>query len=138
MDNLPNIGRLSDAFTTASRELALVANLPALDDGQRLLQAIERLTRTVENLGTDMNAMRDEMNNKFDNLELRLSAELASFIFSSSLIIITIFSSRNHSARLYNSHITSRETPLQKLYDQRNLVIDGFPRDPATLMRLTG
>lgn len=41
-------------------------------------------------------------------------------------------------ARLYNSHITNRETQLRALYDQRNMAVDGFPRDSASLMRIQG
>ena len=51
---------------------------------------------------------------------------------------MTFYSSLNRTARVYNSHISSRETPLRELHDQRNVAVEGFPRDSSTLMGLTG
>ena len=52
--------------------------------------------------------------------------------------MITLYNSLNHTARLYNSHISSRDTPLRVLHDQRDMAMGGFPTDPASLMRLQG
>ena len=159
MNAQPDFGKLSEAFTTtstalaaASHEIALVANVPTFNDGQRLFEAIERLTTSVDNLRTDLNTiridlntvrtdlntMRADMNSKFDSLELRMRAESACFSLFLSFIIMTFYSSLNHTARLYNSHISSRDTPLRMLHNQRNMVVEGFPRDSANLMRLSG
>lgn len=91
MDAQPDFGKVSEAFTTtstalaaASYEIALFPNMPTLNEGRRLYEAIERLTTSVDNLRTDvntmrtdLNTMRTEMNSKFDSLELRMRAESA-------------------------------------------------------------
>lgn len=158
MDPQPDIGKLSGAFATsstalatASHEMALVANIPTFGDGQRLFEAIGRLTTSVEGLTTQVNTLRTDVNTlrtevntlrtnvntRFDNLELRMRAESAYFSPFSSSIMITFYSAQNHMARLYNSHISSRDTPLRALYDQHNMMVPGFPNSPATLMRLS-
>ncbi len=99
MDAQPDIGKLAEAFTTSSaslavvsHEIALVANLPALNDG-RLLEAIERLNTSINNLTTtvntlradvttlraDVTTLRADMNINFDSLELSRRAESAYF-----------------------------------------------------------
>lgn len=138
MDAQPNIGNLTEAFTTSSKALAVVsqeiahvANLPAFNNGQHILEAIERLTTSINTLTTDMNS-------KFDSLNLRLGAESAYFSPFSIFIIIIFYSSLNHTARVYNSRISSRDTPLRALHDQYNRAVAEFPRDSASLMRLPG
>jgi len=145
MDAQPNIGNLTEAFTTSSKALAVVsqeiahvANLPAFNNGQHLLEAIERLTTSINKLGTDLNTLRTDMNSKFDSLNLRLGAESAYFSPFSNFIIIIFYSSLNHTARVYNSRISSRDTPLRALHDQYNRAVAEFPRDSASLMRLPG
>ena len=177
MDVQPNIGRLTEAFTLSSRaladvshEIAHVVNLPAFNNGQHIVEAIERLTTSINtlrtdvttlrtdmnsrftNMNTDMNSrftnmntdmnrrfanMNTDMNRRFDSLDRRLGAESAYFSPFSNFIIIIFYSSLNHTARVYNSHISSRETPLHPLHDQHNMAVEGFPRDSASLMRLS-
>ena len=173
MDAQPNFERLAEAFTASatahtviSQEIPLVANLPPLNDGQRLFEAIERLTTSVNaltadvntltadvntlrtdvntlrtdvnTLRTDVNTLRTDMNRRFENLELRMSAELVWFSQFLNFIMITFCSSLNHTARVYNSHISNRNTPLRALHDRHNMAVEGFPKDPASLMRLQG
>ena len=89
MNTQPNFERISGAFiaasevfVTASQEIAHIPNIPALNNGQHLLDAINGLTRSVEGLRTEVASLRTEvtslrtdMNSKFENLNLRLSAE---------------------------------------------------------------
>lgn len=148
-------GTFASSFTAlaaVSHEIAHVANLPTFNDGQRLFEAIERLSTSINHLRTDVNVLRTEVgtlrtevstlridvNSKFDSLELRMRAESAHFSSFSNIVIMTFYSSLNHTARLYNSHISSRDTPLRLLHDQHNMAVEGFPRDPASLMRLSG
>ena len=145
MDALPDVEKLAQAFTasstalaTVSHEIALVANLPTFNDGQRLTEALERLTTSINTLRTDVNSLRTDVNSKFNDLELRMRAESVYFSLFLNFIIMTFYSSLNHTARVYNSHISSRDTPLRVLHDQHNMTIDGFPRDSASLMRLSG
>ena len=114
MEAQPNVGKLAEAFktsstalATASYEIALVANLPTVNDGQRLFEAIERLNININNLRTDINTLktdvntlktdvntlRTDMNSKFDSLELRMRAESAYFFPFSIFIIMTFYSS---------------------------------------------
>ncbi len=152
MDAQPDVRKLAEAFTTsstalaaASREIALVVNLPTFNNGQRIFEAIERLTTSIDNLRTDVitlrtdvNTLRTDVNSKFDSLELRMRAESADFSSFSKFIMMTFYSALNHTARVYNSHISSRDTPLRVLHDQHNMAVEGFPRDSASLMRLSG
>ena len=141
MDAQSDINRVAKAFTTSSRALATVSpeithlvNVPAFNNG---LEAIERLITSINTLTTDINTLRTDMNLRFDSLELRLTAKSAYFFFE-NFIMITSYSSQNHTARVYNSHIFSQDTPLHILYDQHNRAVEGFPRDSASLMRLPG
>lgn len=59
------------------------------------------------------------------------------FTFPSNIILTSLYSAENHEARLYNSHITSRETSLKVLHNRQNVPVEGFPMNPAALMRLT-
>ena len=170
MDAQPNIGKLVVPFTTtstapatASQEIALVLNIPAFNNGQNILAAIQAMSTNVGNLittmrtdittlttdvatlttdiatlTTDVNTLCTNMNTRFDNLELRISAESVYFSLFLIFIIIIFYSSLNYSARVYNSRISSRDTPLRVLHDQRNIAVAGYPRDSASLMRLSG
>lgn len=152
MDAQPNIVTLTEAFSTSSRalatvshEIAYVANLPAFNNGQHLVEALARMTTSINNLATEVTTLRTEvttlrtdMDSRFDSLNLRLGAESAYFPPFSDFIIIMFYSSLNHSARVYNSHISSRHTPLRALRNQNNIAVAGFPENSATLMGLTG
>lgn len=126
--------------------------MPTFDAGQRILDAIQRLSTTVDDMRVDLNSVRVDLNSirvdlnslradvngKFEGLELRMSAESAYFSPVSSFTILIYYSSYNHTARVYNSHVSSRDTPIRELYNQRNVAEPGFPRDSAALMRLPG
>ncbi|KAL2058306.1 hypothetical protein ABVK25_001032 [Lepraria finkii] len=89
------------------------------------------MNTNINNLRTDITTLRTDvttlttdiytLNTKFDGLELRMRAEPL-----------------NNTARVYNSYISSRDTPLRVLHDRRNVAVAGFPRDSASLMRLPG
>ena len=92
---LPDFGKLTEAFSASSRafnvasyEIGLAANLPAVNYGQQVLQAIERLserlseriTTEVRTLRTEVRTLRTEvqtLNGKIDSLDCRLAAESA-------------------------------------------------------------
>ena len=103
MNAQPDIAKISEAFAissaahaTASKEISLMTNLPALNEGQRLYNIIERLSASVDALTTEVGTLRTEvgilrtevgslrtevgtlridMNARFERLELRLNAE---------------------------------------------------------------
>lgn len=136
MDPQPDIEKLSGAFDAIGR---LTTSVDGLTTQVNTLRTDVNTLRTeVNTLRTDVNTLRTDVNTRFDSLELRMRAESAYFSPFSSSIMITFYSAQNHMARLYNSHISSRDTPLRALYDQRHMVVPGFPNSPATLMRLTG
>lgn len=104
--------------------------------------SINNLTTTVNTLRADVTTLRADvtnlkadMNTKFDNLELSRRAESVYFFPFSNVIMITIYSSLNQTARVSNSHISTRDIPLHALHDRQNMAVDGFPRDSASLMR---
>ncbi|MCJ1336183.1 hypothetical protein MMC09_001459 [Bachmanniomyces sp. S44760] len=116
----------SRGLADASQEVRLLRNLPAYDNSQGVLNAIDRLTIVVESLRTDVHTLRTEVttlrtdfNHRFDNFELRLQAN-----------------SYNQVAQIYNSHISNSNIPLRGLHDHRNMAVNGFPIDSATLKRL--
>ncbi len=107
MDAQPDFQRLSQAFVdsananaAASREIVLLANIPAINNGQRLFEAVQRLATSVDNLTNtvntlvtdvntlraDVNTLRADVNTRFDSLELRLSAESVYYFSLTSLI----------------------------------------------------
>ena len=101
---------------------------------------VNTLTADFNTLRTDVNTLRTDfntLNTKFDGLELRMRAESAYFSPFSNFIIMTFYSSLNHTARVYNSHISSQDTPLRVLHDRRNAAVAGFPIDSASLTRLS-
>ena len=105
------------------------------------MTAIQAMNTNINNLRTDVTTLTTDvntLNTKFDGLELRMRAESAYFSPLSNFIIMTFYRSLNHTARVYNSHISSRDTPLRVLHDRRNVAVAGFPRDSASLMRLPG
>ena len=122
--------------------------MPTFNQAQSILDAIGRLTTSIDNLRTDVTTLTtnvtalttnvNTLDTRFDSLELRMRAESAYFSPFSNFIIMTFYSSFNHTARVYNSHISSQDTPLRILHDRRNAVVAGFPRDSASLMRLPG
>ena len=89
IDLPPDVDRIADAMSVSSRGLAdasqevrLLRNLPAYDNSQGVLNAIDRLTIVVESLRTDVHTLRTEVttlrtdfNHRFDNFELRLQAK---------------------------------------------------------------
>ena len=111
MDIQPNFERMSEAFVTASQEIARVPNVPSFNNGQQILEAIEILTRTVgslrsdvtrdvsslrtdiTNLRTDITNLRTDMNGRFELLELRMNAEsdyllLCSKLYYTNIVLI--------------------------------------------------
>ena len=90
---------MSEAFATASQEIARVPNVPSFDNGQRILKAIQALTRTVESLQSDVTSLRTDitdlrthMNGRFELLELRMDAEsdflLCSKLYYTNIVLI--------------------------------------------------
>ncbi len=114
MDAQPDFQGLSQAFVdsananaAASREIVLLANIPAINNGQRLFEVVQRLATSVDNLTNtvntlvtdvntlraevntlraDVNTLRADVNTRFDSLELRLSAESVYYFSLTSLI----------------------------------------------------
>ncbi len=111
--------------------------MPTFNYRQRIFKVIKGLTTSINNLRTNINTLRTNVNSKFNNLKLRIRAELAYFSFLKFIIMI-FYRSLNYTARVYNSYISSRDTPLYVLHDQHNITVEGFLRDSASLMRLLG
>ena len=86
MDPQPNINKVSGAFktssialATAATEIGLFANVPAFNDGQRILDAIQRLNASITSMDQRLTAsiddLRIETRNQFDSLKLRVTTE---------------------------------------------------------------
>lgn len=127
MDAQSDIGKLAEASTTsralavASHEIALVANFPAFNDGERPFEAMERLTTSTDTLKADMN-------DRLESLGLYLRAESAYSSLFLNFIVIIFCSPLNYMAKVYNSHISSRDTPLRILHDQHNMTVERIPK----------
>ncbi len=97
MDIQPNFERMSEAVVIASQEIARVPNIPSFDNGQRILEAIGALTRTVESLRSDFKAdvisLRSDITNvrsDFERLEFRMNAESDYFLLCFKLYYTNI------------------------------------------------
>lgn len=80
MDTQPDFKQLSEVFitastlfVTASREIARIPNVPTFNDGQRLFEAINSLTTTVESKFTTLEAKFTTLETKFTNLEAKVT-----------------------------------------------------------------
>ncbi|KAL9101951.1 MAG: hypothetical protein Q9163_002839 [Psora crenata] len=129
MDAQPNIGKLAEAFTISSRALAIAShevslfpNLPTLNDGRRLLEAIERLTRSIDTLRTDFNTLRTDVNTlridvntlgtKSGDIRLRLSNK-------KFMITVSASSALRTAKRLFYRNPHSRWRLLGEAFLQR-------------------
>jgi len=100
MDTQPDFKQLSEVFTTtftlfdtAPRGIARIPNVPTFNDGQRLFEAINGLTTTIESKFTTLEAkfttleakvttLEATIERRFSKLEDRMNAELDCLHFS--------------------------------------------------------
>ena len=100
MDSQPDFKQLSEVFITTStlfdtafREIARIPNVPTFNEGQRLFEAINGLTTTIESKFTTFEAkfatleakfttLEATIERRFSKLEDRMNAELDYLHFS--------------------------------------------------------
>ena len=92
--------------------------IPLMSGCQRFLELVDQSSASINDLRADINTLRTDittlrtdMNRKLDILELRIRSDSAYFSPAAKFVMITFYSSLNHTARLYNSHMSSRGTP---------------------------
>ncbi|KAI3317105.1 hypothetical protein HD806DRAFT_541610 [Xylariaceae sp. AK1471] len=57
----PDFAMIARGFTTLGEQIGLCANLPTVNEGQRLLQLLERMEEQVERIHTRLGTMEEEM-----------------------------------------------------------------------------
>ncbi|KAL8719656.1 MAG: hypothetical protein Q9225_003353 [Loekoesia sp. 1 TL-2023] len=136
----PNFEVLSNSFINAGRQLSLLANVPVIDQQRQLRDDVVSLREIINEqfraLRTELESVGrrfdrvdqrfDEMNQQFNQVGLRLGM----------LELSSKAEARNQASRLFNSHVTSVETRLHALYNQRNEAVDAFPDNLDTLTRM--
>ena len=95
--------------------------IPLMSSGQRFLELVDQSSAStndpradINTLRTDITTLRTDMNRKLDILELRIRSDSAYFSPAAKFVMITFYSSLNHTARLYNSHMSSRHSHFRK------------------------
>jgi len=74
----PNPQLLAQHVRSCAQEVEKLDNLPAFNQGQPLLAAIQRLEITITAIGTDVTALRTDLTalgGRFDTLQLQVTAE---------------------------------------------------------------
>ena len=95
--------------------------IPLMSGGQRFLELVDQSYASnndpradINTLRTDITTLSTDMNRKLDILELRIRSDSAYFSPAAKFVMITFYSSLNHTARLYNSHMSSRHSHFTK------------------------
>ena len=65
-DSQPNFIHVSQAFQTASEEFAKCPNVPALQQGANILQALNELTQNMNKRFTDMDGRLDSVDGRLN------------------------------------------------------------------------
>ncbi|QUC23176.1 uncharacterized protein UV8b_07417 [Ustilaginoidea virens] len=112
----PNFGLISEGFGSLSEQFALCANLPAVNNGDRLVTTLQ----TILNRLVQLNEKADALDRKVEDLRSDMSAER-----------------RNAIARLQNSSVMSVSEDLVALHNPATgALINNFPPTLGHLDRL--
>ena len=68
----PNFIHISQALHTAADEFVNCPNIPALQQGAEILQALNGLTRRLETMEQNMNQRFNNIERRLDNMDKRL------------------------------------------------------------------
>ena len=68
----PNFIHISQALHTAAEEFIKCPNIPALQQGAEILQALNGLTRRLETMEQNMNRRFNNIERRLDNMDKRL------------------------------------------------------------------
>ncbi|RPB14559.1 hypothetical protein P167DRAFT_533989 [Morchella conica CCBAS932] len=117
----PNFVAMAENLNHLSHHVSRMQNIPAVDAGVHIAQAIMALSRRMEDRFDEINRRFDETNRRFDETNRRLD----SMEFNSM-------------ARLANFYATHSTTPLSPLRDAQNQDIANFPFNEAAIDALNG
>ncbi|KAF2802981.1 uncharacterized protein BDZ99DRAFT_548313 [Mytilinidion resinicola] len=116
----PDFGSLSQGLQEAATELANSANLPALSQGNAIMQQMQK--------------MNDQMQQNHQQTQRQMQQQLRTDI--TTLRQASVY---NSAARLENSNIRKTDTAIIALHGPTiNANIAGFPATPAHLANMTG
>ncbi|KAF8241778.1 hypothetical protein K440DRAFT_641212 [Wilcoxina mikolae CBS 423.85] len=126
-----DINTISQAAASLGANIAHIENLPAMDNGVRILNRLDALLNRIDQLeqGTNrrIDQLQTQMNERFDALGHRLDA------------ITESVREYNSIARLENNTcVKTLESPLSALRTPGNEDVEDFPATYEALDRLTG
>ncbi|KAF4585672.1 hypothetical protein GQ602_004977 [Ophiocordyceps camponoti-floridani] len=123
----PDFGQVAHSFRHAADHLERCGNLPAVDGGARLMQAMETIMERLTTLEQTMNRRFDQVERRVDGLDCQLQAMDRK---------VTV-SNRNAVVRAQNSTVVRGDMSLVPLYSVlTGEVVEGFPVNVSQLERL--
>ncbi|KAI9792320.1 MAG: hypothetical protein M1816_002545 [Peltula sp. TS41687] len=138
----PDFNLVSQGLQLASSELAKCPNIPALQQGQSILDAIQRLSDTLNQARRETRESFREVGERLGRIDSRLDAlETRVSTLDSRVSTLTsrvVAAERNAVARLHNRMLHSVDEELRPLYDTQNRPINQFPRTPRLLEAMRG
>ncbi|KAF9508335.1 hypothetical protein BS47DRAFT_1350515 [Hydnum rufescens UP504] len=139
---LPDFAEITDHANHVVEGLPLLQNLPVVDNGAQILASLE-YDNHLNSVNRQLNGLNARIGNVETNLNYRITALDARL--DSLDTQFTNFGTRlqasetNAQARLFNSHISSRDTPLEPLVSAIDgTLIIGFPATSGALSGLSG
>jgi len=136
----PDFTSIAENFGALAEQFARCRNLPAVDQGQNLLQAMAALNNNVmEALNNFNEAIRADLRTEIRAINVRLETKLVALSFLSLPLLHanSAFSSSeaNSAARVMNASVTEPDFPLEPL----RAVATGeeIPNFPGTVSDIT-
>ncbi|KAK5117648.1 hypothetical protein LTR62_005071 [Meristemomyces frigidus] len=127
-DLQPDFELMAQASTTMAEQFTRCRNLPALDQGVAIVEAMRNMQQQMQTMQQQMQTMQQQMQTMQQQLlgmEERLGGRISA-------------NNTNTLSRLHNSQLTSPDQTLAPLSNpMTNAPIDEFPATPATLANLS-
>ncbi|KPM43719.1 hypothetical protein AK830_g2826 [Neonectria ditissima] len=139
----PSFPIMADHLQGLSLQMGLCANLPAVDGGSAILQAVNTLTANLNTLTANVNTLAGKVDNlvakvdaKIDNLEAKVD-NLETKV--DNLGKQLGYYDTNQQARIQNSGLTRPSTELDALVNvETGDEIDGFPKNVQEALNANG
>jgi hypothetical protein len=138
----PDFTAAAQSMRDAADEIEKCSNLPAINEGAVITNAIQALeTRLSTSISDQILASEARLSAQIQTLSARVLATYVIYllhIFNTKMSTYNIYSEHNNKARLQNGLLRLSSAPLTVLHDIENNPIEPFPRTPAAMQRLRG
>ncbi|TKA82631.1 hypothetical protein B0A55_00756 [Friedmanniomyces simplex] len=121
----PDFELLAQSCITMAENFSRFRNLPAVDNGVAIMEAIQTLNNRMEQMQQQMQQMHQQTQQQLLGMEERLGMRISA-------------SNTNSLSRLQNSQLIAPDNALAPLYHHMtNTPIDDFPATPAGIANLS-